>query len=413
MLSSRFGPVAVLMICVSVASAQTEPSTQPATKPSTAPAFISPAAQSTLDAIGKAYHDAKSLSLIGKISLDFDAGGEQKHESADFIASFAAPNQFRHEIKDDVLIVSTGEKLFAYLPEKNQYVSVDAPKAPVDPKDLSESISTLLASQNPVLLMTISQDPIVQLTGGAKNVAQADDVKLGDIAYNVLTFQKDDHGYRVLVDPGTHLIRQMRIDRKTEIEKRGVEDVKTADVTFDYLTTTTGEAPAAELFAWSPPRDATVAKEEEAADSPGGSATALEGKPAPDFKLTGIDGTAVALADLKGSVVVLDFWATWCGPCVASLPHIDQINSDFTEKGLKVYAINLEEPKAAVQKFIVSKKLTLPVLLDTDGSIAKKYLANAIPETVIIAKDGNVKKVFVGFGGDEPLRHAIEEELKR
>ncbi len=404
--------------CVSIvlftfmAMAQAEPSTQPAAPPTTQTSSVSPKAQALLDPMAKAYSDAKSLTMAGKISLDFDAGGEQKHESSDFTASFVAPNQFRHEVKDDVLIVSTGEKVYAYLPAKNEYVSVEAPKDRVDPKDLSEPITQLLVSQDPVLLMAISSDPIKQLTQGGSNIAQADDVKLGERSYHALTFEKNDRAYRVLLDPSTHLVRQIRVDLKAEIQKRGVDDVKTADETFDYATTKVGEAAPPEQFAWSPPRDATVAKEE-APDEGAGSATALEGKPAPDFTLAAVDGSKVALADLKDHVIVLDFWATWCGPCVASIPHIDQINADLSDKGLKVFAVNLQEPKPQVQKFIVSKKLTLPVLLDADGATGKKYLANAIPETVIIGKDGVVKKVFVGFGGDEPLRAAIDAEMKK
>jgi thiol-disulfide isomerase/thioredoxin len=380
----------------------------PATQP------LSPKAQAILDQVAKAYGDANALTLAGKISLDFEAGGDDpKHESADFTASFSAPNKFRHEVKDDVLIVSTGEKVYAYLPGKNEYVAVDAPKTRIESKDLPDAISQLLASQDPVLLMAISKDPAAQLTAGASKLAQADDVKLGDTSFSALTFERSDRAYRVLVDPSTHLIRQIRVDRKVEVQKRGVEGVKTADVTFDYTTAKTGEAPAEEQFAWSPPRDATVAKEE-VEDSSTAAATALEGKPAPDFKLTSLDGSTVALADLKGSVVVLDFWATWCGPCVASLPHIDQLNTDLSEKGLKVFAVNQGEPKLDVKKFIVTKKLSLPVLLDSDSGVGKKYLANAIPETVIVGKDGVVKKVFVGFGGDDaPLRDAINAELAK
>ena len=392
--------VIALVLCFAfIARAENTPTTQPAE------------VKEILDAVSKAYSDAKSLAMTGKISLDFDGGGDQKHESSDFTASFTAPNQFRHEVKDDVLVVSTGEKVFAYLPAKNEYVAIAAPKDRADKKDLSEPITQLLRSQNPALLMAISKDPAQQLTEGAKNLYKADDVKLGDVSYTAMTFDKDDHGFRVLIDPKTNFIRQIRVDMKPEIAKRGMEDVKTADLTFDYLSTKSGEANAPEQYAWAPPRDATVAKEEVAGDTEG-AAQALVGKPAPDFKLTGIDGKEIAMADLKGSVVVLDFWATWCGPCVASLPHIDKIHSDLSEKGLKVYAVNLEEPKATVQKFIVTQKLTLPVLLDADGATGKKYMANAIPETVIVGKDGNVKKVFVGFGGDEALRAAIDAEMK-
>jgi len=403
---------AILLITAAVWAAEestSQPSSEPSSQPSTQ-ASVSPAAQTLLDQVTAAYRDAKALSLAGKISLDFDAGGDQKHESSDFTASFAAPNQFRHEVKDDVLIVSTGQKAYAYLPAKNEYVVIDAPKDRVPLKDFSEPIAQLLGSQDPVLLMAILSDPAQVLIGGASNVAVGDDVKLAETSYSALTFEKSDRAFRVLIDPSTHFVRQIRIDRKTEVEKRGVDDVKTVDVTFDYLSTKT-DAPAPELFAWTPPRDATIAKED--ADDDMAAATALEGKPAPDFKLTGIDGATVSLADLKGHVTVLDFWATWCGPCVESLPHIDKLNAELSDKGLKVYAINLEEPKAQVQKFLIANKLSLPVLLDSDGATGKKYLANAIPETVIIGKDGVVQKVFVGFGGEDPIREAVDAQMKK
>ena len=260
---------ATIVLFGSAIFVQAAPSTQPTTQ-----ASVSPAAQAMLDQISHAYTDAKALSFTGKVSLDFDAGGDQKHESTDFTASFAAPSQFRHEIKDDLLIVSTGEKVYGYLPQKNQYVQLDALKDRTALKDFPEQVSNLLEMQNPVLMMTMVSDPAQVLIAGASNVAQADDVKLGDASYNALTFEKNDRGYRVLVDPATHFVRQIRIDRKTEIEKRGVDDVKTVDVTIDYLSTKT-DAPAPELFAWTPPKDATVAKE----DAPeGGEGAALRWK---------------------------------------------------------------------------------------------------------------------------------------
>src|SRR3954452_12334692 len=170
-----------ILACVSIflvaliAFAEDAPSTEPASQPATtqsAQASISPEAKPLLDAMAKAYGDAKSLTLVGKLSLDFDAGGEQKHESIDFNASFAAPNQFRHEIKDDVLIVSTGEKVYAYLPAKNEYVVVDAPKERASLKDLSESIGQLLGSQDPALLMAIVTEPAKVLTSGASNISK-------------------------------------------------------------------------------------------------------------------------------------------------------------------------------------------------------------------------------------------------
>jgi thiol-disulfide isomerase/thioredoxin len=407
---NRFFPCVLTLLLALQAGAQTEPSTNPAS-PSSQPS-VSPQAQAILDQVGKAYHDATALNLKGKLSLDFDAGGEQKQESGDFTASFVAPNKFRHEMKDDLLIVSTGEKVYAYAPGPNEYIAVDAPKDRVSPKDMPSSIVNLLIAQNPVLLMAMSQDPTGPLIEGAGNVEQVEDVKLDGKSFKALAFARDDWAYRVLVDPSTNFIRQIQIDKKKELQNHGVEDVKKGMVTMDYETKA-GEPAAAELFAWAPPKDATVAKEPDAGGAEG-EAKALEGKPAPDFKLTAIDGSTVSLADLKGHVAVLDFWATWCGPCVASLPSIDQLNTELSPKGVKIYAVNQQEDKPTVQKFLLTKKLGLPVLLDTAGDAGKKYMANAIPETVVVGKDGIIKKVFIGFGGDEtPLKQAIEEEMKK
>ena len=101
-------------------------------------------------------------------------------------------------------------------------------------------------------------------------------------------------------------------------------------------------------------------------------------------------------------------------PCVASLPHLNKIYTDLQKDGLKVYALNQREDKQKVADFITNKNLTIPVLLDKEGNVAKQYLVTGIPQTVVIGKDGVVKKVIVGFNpdGDEELRGLVEQELK-
>jgi thiol-disulfide isomerase/thioredoxin len=145
----------------------------------------------------------------------------------------------------------------------------------------------------------------------------------------------------------------------------------------------------------------------------GDAAQGLVGKAAPNFTLKQLGGKDVTLKDLKGQVVVLDFWATWCGPCVKGLPHVDAIYKDKKDKGMKAFAVNMQEDPAEVQKFIAEKKLSLPVLLETKGDVAAKYKVEAIPETVVIGKDGTVKKVFVGIGPDteQQLHQAVEDAL--
>lgn len=141
---------------------------------------------------------------------------------------------------------------------------------------------------------------------------------------------------------------------------------------------------------------------------------ALTGKTAPPFSLTTLDAKTVSLADHLGKdVVLLDFFATWCPPCRESLPHVEEITKDYAGKSVAVYAVNVGEGQALVQKFIADNKLTLNVLMDESGAAAEAYGVSGIPQQVVIGKDGMINYVGVGFGmGDaSTLRSKIDALL--
>ena len=167
-------------------------------------------------------------------------------------------------------------------------------------------------------------------------------------------------------------------------------------------------------------KDAPEPKAAQEADgtSPGGRApgteSALVGKPAPDFELELLGGSKFRLAGNKGKVVILDFWATWCGPCLQAMPQVEKVAGEFRDRGVQLIAVNLQEEPKQISAMLERHKLNPTVALDRDGAVAEKYAANAIPQTVIIKGDGTVARLFVGGGphlGDQ-LREALTAVLK-
>lgn len=143
-------------------------------------------------------------------------------------------------------------------------------------------------------------------------------------------------------------------------------------------------------------------------------ATSLVGKAAPALSLATLEGKDVNLADQKGNVVVLDFWATWCPPCRGSLPHTQKISADkdLAAKGLVVWTVNDRETPDVIEKFQKDNSYTFAVLLDPKGSALQSYLVQGIPTTVVVGRDGTIKNVFVGFGGDS-TGQAIDEAVQK
>ncbi|HEY2251020.1 MAG TPA: redoxin domain-containing protein, partial [Planctomycetaceae bacterium] len=141
-----------------------------------------------------------------------------------------------------------------------------------------------------------------------------------------------------------------------------------------------------------------------------GTESQLVGKPAPVFELDLLAGGRFKLAEQKGHVVVLDFWATWCGPCLAAMPQVDRAVRDFHDQGVQLIAVNLEEGPKPIQSMLERHKLDLTVALDRDGVVAGKYQATAIPQTVVIDREGKIVRVFIGGGPqfEDQLRTALK-----
>ncbi|MBF0488714.1 MAG: TlpA family protein disulfide reductase [Nitrospirae bacterium] len=139
------------------------------------------------------------------------------------------------------------------------------------------------------------------------------------------------------------------------------------------------------------------------------------GKVAPDFTLKTIDGKNFSLSTLKGKTVLINFWATWCPPCVEELPSMNKLYLKYKQKGFEVVAVSLDSSTAKVKKYIVKNPLNFIVLLDPDKRVAKKlYKVSAQPTTYLISSDGKIIRKFFGSVDwtDEVVQKEIEGLLK-
>ncbi|MFC2031020.1 TlpA family protein disulfide reductase [Chloroflexota bacterium] len=146
----------------------------------------------------------------------------------------------------------------------------------------------------------------------------------------------------------------------------------------------------------------------------GGAQSALtegvnEGTRARDFTLENLGGDEVSLSDFDGQVVLINFWATWCAPCRAEIPGIEEVYRARKDEGFVVLGVNVSETREQVEPFLASMDVTYPVLLDVNGEVTGEYRALGLPMSLLVTREGVIHTRHVGFLSDDTL----ESHLKK
>ena len=142
--------------------------------------------------------------------------------------------------------------------------------------------------------------------------------------------------------------------------------------------------------------------------------TASISGPAPNFTLKSLSGKNMKLSELSGNVVLINFWASWCGPCLQEMPLLNKIHKKYEPLGFTVLGVNVEENSSNARAFLADRGVDFPILLDTANKVSKLYDVVAMPTTVVVDRDGNMRFLHKGYKpGDEAEYRKMVKKLVR
>ena len=119
--------------------------------------------------------------------------------------------------------------------------------------------------------------------------------------------------------------------------------------------------------------------------------------PAPDFTLKSASGENLRLSELRGEVVMINFWASWCGPCRLEMPILSELHDKYRAMGFTVLGVNVEENSSEARKLLKEIPVSFPVLFDNDSTVSKQYDVVAMPSTVLVDRNGNMRYLHKGY----------------
>ena len=127
--------------------------------------------------------------------------------------------------------------------------------------------------------------------------------------------------------------------------------------------------------------------------------------PAPDFTLKSLSSNNIKLSEQRGNVILLNFWASWCGPCRTEMPILDELHNKYKKLGFTVIGVNVEEDTRKAKRYLKDVKVSFPVLFDSSNQVSKLYKVTAMPSTVMIDRNGNMRYLHKGYKPGEESQY--------
>ena len=374
-----------------------------------------PEPQILLGRVSETYRNLKSYRFELSIVTESWAKGAQKVESESrseerVLLAACKPNLLRIELKNPTLSltkVSDGESSWVSFPALGQYMRKEGGAA--DPEVAAAWLkrATSLVTDYESLAQRARQAHFLRVEAVEVGGRRAD-CQVVEIGYASDGAAITPESRRTLwIDRTRNLVLKEITYSKTWTAFGNFTETKR---TVNFTAVDLGGPFSDSIFAFTPQKGARKVVEFSLLDSDRPTVVRADftGSEAVDFTLTDLDGKTVNLRALRGRVVLLNFWATWCGPCVRELPSIERLSREFKGRGLVALGLNAEKP-AVAREFIKRGGYTFATLVDEQRVMSRAYRVSAIPQTLIIDKDGKVAAHFIGMRSENDLRAALQK----
>jgi thiol-disulfide isomerase/thioredoxin len=350
----------------------------------------------------------RTLQFTTQMTMEMSREGQPTKVVTESSMAYSNPGKMRVDSKVQgitVTMASDGESTIFYNSMNKQYVRRDAALG-----------TTAVVSAMGVKIPDISKVKIETKTVGDETI-EVDGQKhdcwvvrqtMGKMEIptqpGAPSVQASDATFTYWIDKKLDLDLQMSTDMKMELGGQAMimhQTMVKKDLKIDQPLPDS-------FFSFTPPADAKEV--EELAFGGGAMPKAdLAGKDAPAFSVKDLNAKPYSLADLKGKPVLLDFWATWCGPCRKSAPVLEKLQKEYQEQGLVILGVDAGEDRKTVDEFLKKFPSSYPTVMGGDFEILGDYQVSSYPTFVLIGRDGKVAAHQIGYGGEAPLRGMLEK----